>query len=99
MVAASYAAQLHGPPAQQLASQPQSPVQAPVWQQPQSQFAQQHDLHSAGHAPPQQAGLFAPEEPETNADSSISIRKYMAILQETGWVKRKQIKRGTSRDD
>jgi len=62
-------------------SQPQLPVQTLVWQQPQSQVAQQHASHPAGHAPQQQAGVFAPEEPETNADNSISIRKYMAILQ------------------
>jgi hypothetical protein len=86
LVSARYATQPHWPSAQQFSLQPQSPVQTPVWQQPQSQFAQQHDLHSVGHLSPQQAGIFALEEPETNADSSISIRKYMAILQETGWV-------------
>jgi hypothetical protein len=85
--------------AQQPSLQPQSPGQTPVWQQPQSQVAQQQASHPGGHAPLQQAGVFALEEPETNADSSISVRKYMAILQETGWVKRKRIKRETRRGD
>jgi hypothetical protein len=55
--------------------QPHSPEHVPVSQQPQSQAAQ--------HAAPQgQASAVAPVA--TKADNTINIRKYMAILEETG---------------
>jgi hypothetical protein len=99
LIAARHAEQPQCPPAQQAVSQPQLPVQTPVWQQPQSQSAQQQSSQPAGHAPPQHAGVFATEKPETKADKSINVRKYMAILQETGLVKRKRIECGPVRGD
>jgi len=63
------------PSAQQSHEQPQSPVQTPVSQQPQSQAAQQHGSQFAGQAPPQQAA--GADEAGARKDRIMSAKKYM----------------------
>jgi DNA mismatch repair ATPase MutL len=71
----AYAAQSHLPSAQQSQAQPQSPVQTPVSQQPQSHAAQQQGSQLAGQAPPQHEAGAA--EAGANNDRTSNTRKYM----------------------
>jgi len=67
------------PSAQQSHEQPQSPVQTPVTQQPQSQVAQQQGSQLAGQAPPQQAALLVAGAGAKSAANS-STKYNMEVL-------------------
>jgi hypothetical protein len=74
----TYPAQSHLPSAQQSHEQPQSPVQTPVTQQPQSQVAQQHGSQLTGQVPPQQAELAAGAG--AKSDNTSRVKYNMDVL-------------------
>jgi hypothetical protein len=70
------------------------PWQVPVSPQPQSHAAQQQTSQPCLPATPQ-GQASADARVETKADNTINIRKYMAILEETGFVKRNRNRAGS----
>lgn len=75
----TYFAQSQTPSAQQSHLQPQSPVQTPVSQQPQSHEAQQHGSQFAGQAPEQQ--LACPAWAGAKSDSTSNVRYNIKLSQ------------------